>query len=259
MFLLFVLLLGGLGLLTADLSAGQQQILGRITEAGNPTNILAGVTVSLLDAHGQKAPETLSTGADGTFTFTPTSGFYRITVTKAGFFDNGTEVLRFDNTVTLRKDIEMAKMPDATLMLTVHVEDSFAVDLVNATVEVTNTTASQSLGTNVTDASGDTVFFVWAGTFEIKVQKQGFETEITVVALAMDTVVPVTLGAAVPLVGNAQEPGGPFISQGLVAFLYNVDGGTPAAKRLLTASVTGSLYTFSAFPGDFILIVDADG
>ncbi|MFQ5919356.1 MAG: PKD domain-containing protein [Thermoplasmata archaeon] len=259
MFLLFVLLLGGLGLLTADLSAGQQQILGRITETGNPTNILAGVTVSLLDAHGQKAPEILATGADGTYTFTPTSGFYRITVETPGFFDNETEVFRFDNTATLRKDIEMVKMPDATLMLTVHVEDAFAADVPNATVRVTNTTAVQSLGTNLTDAGGDTIFFVWAGTFEVKVEKTGFETEITVVAVAMDTVVPVILGAAISLVGNAQEPGGPFITQGLVAFLYNVDMGTPAAKRLLVGDVTGSLYTFSGYPGDFILIVDADG
>ncbi|MEE8231805.1 MAG: carboxypeptidase-like regulatory domain-containing protein, partial [Thermoplasmata archaeon] len=259
MFLLFVLLLGGLGLLTADLSAGQQQILGRITEAGNPTNRLAGVSVALLDAHGQKATETLATGLDGTYTFTPTSGFYKITVKTPGFFDNETEVFRFDNTATLRKDIEMVKMPDAVLMLTVHVEDAFTADLEDATVEVTNTTAAQSLGTNLTNASGDSIFFVWAGTFEIKVEKQGFETEIMVVALSMDTVVPVILGAAVSLVGNAQEPGGPFISQGLVAFLYNLDMGTPPAKRLLIANVTGSLYTFSGYPGDFILIVDADG
>lgn len=259
MFLLFVLLLGGIGLLTADLSAGQQQILGRITEAGNPTNRLAGVSVALLDAHGQKATETLATGLDGTYTFTPTSGFYKITVKTPGFFDNETEVFRFDNTATLRKDIEMVKMPDAVLMLTVHVEDAFAADLEDATVKVTNTTAAQSLGTNLTNASGDSIFFVWAGTFEIKVEKQGFETEILVVALSMDTVVPVILGAAVSLVGNAQEPGGPFISQGLVAFLYNLDMGTPPAKRLLIANVTGSLYTFSGYPGDFILIVDADG
>lgn len=253
MFLLFVLLLGGLGLLTADQSAGQQQILGRITEAGNPTNRLEGVAVALLDAHGQKGDQTLATGPDGTYTFTPASGFYRITVMTPAFFDNETEVFRFDNTATLRKDIEMVKMPDATLMLTV------AVGLANATVEVTNTTVSQSLRTELTNASGDAVFFVWAGTFEIKVEKAGFETNITAVALSMDTVVPITLDAAVSLVGNAQEPDGPFVSQGLAAFLYNLNTSTPQAKRLLVADVTGSLYTFSAYPGDFILIVDADG
>ncbi len=258
MFLLFVLLLGGLGLLTADPSAGQQQILGRITEAGT-TNRLEGVAVALLDAHGQKGDQALATGPDGTYTFTPTSGFYGITVKTSGFFDNETEVFRFDNTATLRKDIEMVKMPAATLMLTVHVEDTIGANLANATVEVTNTTAPQSLGTELTNASGDAGFSVWAGTFEIKVEKAGFETNITAVALSMDAVVPITLDAAVSLVGNAQEPGGPFVTQGLVAFLYNIDMGTPQAKRLLVANVTGSLYTFSAFPGDFILIVDADG
>ncbi len=251
MFLLFVLLLGGLGLLTADLSAGQPYVVtGKITEAGSATR-LPGVAVALLDAHGQKGTVTLPTDPDGTYTFTPTSGFYKISVKTPGYFDNETEIFRFDNNATLRKDIEMVKMEDATITLTVHVEDGGG-GIANATVEVSNITATgtQSLGTNITNSTGDTIFFVWVGMVEITVEKAGFETNVTVEAISMDpTVVPVDLDPAVTLVGNAQEPDGPFVSQGLVAFLYNLNTSTPQAKRLLVADVTGSLYTFSAIPG----------
>ncbi|MFQ5552794.1 MAG: PKD domain-containing protein, partial [Thermoplasmata archaeon] len=261
MFLLFVLLLGGLGLLTADLSAGQPFVVtGIITEASSATR-LPGVAVSLLDAQGQKDPVTLPSGPDGTYTFTPTSGFYKIAVKTSGYFDNETEIFRFDNDANLRIDIEMVKMPDATLMLTVHVEDEMGASIAGATVEVSNFTATgtQSLGTNTTNATGDTIFSVWAGAFEIKAEREGFDTNVTVASVSMDSTFPVVLGAAVSLVGNAQEPGGSFVSTGLVAFLYNVDPSTPQAKRLLVGNVTGSLYSFSAYPGDFIRIVDADG
>ncbi|MFQ5986617.1 MAG: PKD domain-containing protein [Thermoplasmata archaeon] len=261
MLLLFVLLLGGLGLLTADLSAGQPFVVtGIITDAANATR-LPGVAVSLLDAHGQKDPVTIPSALDGTYTFTPTSGFYRITVETPGYFDNETEIFRFDNNADLRIDIEMGAMPPASIMLTVHVGDG-PMNITGADVEVSNITASgtQSLGKKTTNATGNTTFFVWAGMFEIKVDKTGFETSVTVESISIDpAVVSVDLDPALTVFGNAQVRDGPFVSQGLVAFLYDLNTSAPQAKRLLVANVTGSLYTFSAYPGDFIRIVDADG
>ncbi len=261
MFLLFVLLLGGLGLLTADLSAGQpQKVEGVITEAGNPTQLLDGVTVTLQDAHGQKAPLIFPTGGDGKYTFTPTPGFYRVSVATAGYFDNQTEVFRFDNTENLIENLEMVAMPSATLTLTVHVEASAGGALAGADVEVFNATRGQSSGAGVTDATGDVDFMLWAGTFDVRVEDAGFETEIVEdFSLTADDTLPVSLNGGVRLVGLAQEPDLSFIDAGLVAFLYNTDGGTQAAKRLIPANITGSSYTFFAYPGRFTLIVDADG
>ncbi|MFQ6012076.1 MAG: PKD domain-containing protein [Thermoplasmata archaeon] len=261
MFLLFVLLLGGLGLLTADFSAGQpQKVEGVITEAGNPTNLLAGVTVTLQDAHGQKAPLIFSTGGDGRYTFTPTPGFYRVSVATAGYFENETEVFRFDNTENLIRNLEMEPMPTADLTLTVHVEATTGGALAGAVVEVVNATRGQSLGTGATNTTGDANFTLWAGTFDVRVENTGFETEVIEdFSLTVNDTLPVILDPGVLLVGLAQAPDLSFIDAGLVAFLYNTDGGIPAAKRLIPANITGSSYTFFAYPGTFILIVDADG
>ncbi|MFQ5907512.1 MAG: PKD domain-containing protein [Thermoplasmata archaeon] len=259
--LLFVLLLGGLGLLTADLSAGQQrQVQGVVTEAGNPTELLESVAVTLFDAHGQKGSVGVVTGPDGFFSFTPTPGFYKIVVkTAGGFFDNETEVFRFDNTQNLVKNIEMAAMPPATLTLTVHVRDPATDPVQGAQVELFNVTPGQVLGTNITDAAGDANFTVWAGDFEVRVEADTFAKAVENVTVTMNSTRTVDLAAGVKLVGIAQEPDGTFVSAGLVAFLYNTDGGTPPARRLLVANVTGTSYTFFAYAGTFILIVDADG
>ncbi len=255
-----VLLIGGLGLLTADRSAGQQrQVQGIITEAGSPTNLVDGVTVTLRDAHGQKAQLVFITGADSAYAFTPTPGFYQVTVAKPGFFDNKTEVFRFDNTANVIKDLEMEKMPDPILTLTIHVEDTGGIAIGTATVELINVTQAQVLGTSLTDAAGDTIFAVWAGSFEVRVDKGGFARGISSFSLSTSTTITVVLDTGIELVGLAQEPDGTFIDRGLVASLYNTDAGMPFAKRLLEASVTGSSYTFFAYTGTFILIVDADG
>ncbi|MEE9174533.1 MAG: PKD domain-containing protein [Thermoplasmata archaeon] len=262
MFLLFVLLLGGLGLLTAGLSAGQHRtVQGLITDAINPNILLADVTVTLFDAHGQKAPQVFTTTPlnPGVYGFSPDAGFYFITVRRADYFDNETEVFRFDDTTNLVKDIEMEIMPLADLTLTVHV-DSMAGVLGNATVEVFNATRGQSLGSTDTNASGNATFTLWNGTFDIRVEKEGFETEVVEdFRLTATDTRNVSLDGGIQLVGIAREPDGTFITSGLVAFLFNIDEGTPAAKRLLLPNVTVSSYSFFAYPGNFTLIVDADG
>ncbi len=260
-FIVIVLLLGGLGLLSAGRSAAQsRKIQGVVTEQGNPTNLLVGVEVTLYDAHGQKAPVVAFTTGAGTYSFTPGPGFYYITVLKSGFFNNQTTVFRFDDTVNLVKDIEMEKMPfpGVPMTLSVHVEDSGGAAVPNATVELFNVTKMQVLSSKLSNSTGNTSFSVWAGSFEVRVEKETFEKSVTALEITGSQSITVTLATGIKLVGIAKEPDGTFIDEGLVAYLYNTDGGTPQAKRLLTATITGSSYTFYAYAGNFVLIVDAN-
>lgn len=260
MVVIVLLLLGGVGLLHADVASAQQKrVEGVVTEVGDPTNLLADVAVSLRDAHGQKDPLSTSTGVDGTYSFSPDPGFYVVTVSKDGFFDNETAVFRFDGTATLTKDIEMEAMPAPVSTLTVHVEEPDTDPVVNASVEVFDPGHDQIVDTGSTNASGNATFSVWDATFEVRVSKPGFNKSVASVVVSGDTVHSVTLFPGIRLVGIAKDPEGSFVTQGLTAFLYNLDVGTPDAKRLLPATVVGSSYTFFAYPGEFVLIVDADG
>ncbi len=254
-----VLLLGGLGLLSTKPSAAEsKKIQGLVTKEGEPITLLEGVTVTLFDAHGQKGPLVTLTGPDGRYVFTPSPGFYYITVSKEGFFNNETTTFRFDGTKNLNRDIEMEEMPSAPFTLVVHVENPSGAAIVNASVELFDLSHEQVLEVALTNASGNASFAVWADTFELRVEKPTFNKSVVTVVVSGNTVETVTLYPGIALVGLARDFEDDFIEEGLVAYLYNVDGVEPA-KRLLTASVTGSSYTFYAYPGNFILIVDADG
>ncbi len=258
LFSILILLIGGLGLLSAGLSAAQpKSIQGVITEKGDPTSFLIGVDVTLLDARGQKDPVVVFTVGGGTYTFTPESGFYYITASKAGFFDNSTTVFRFDNTMSLFKDIQMEGIPTAVHTLTVHVEDDTGSNLTGASVEIFSD--SQSISQNTTDGMGNATFTMalWTGAFEVRVEKTGYEMNVTTIDVTGDTVLEVTLNPGIKLVGWAREPDGSFVEGGLLAYLYNNDTPTEAAKRLIMANISGSSYTFYAYPGNFTLIVDA--
>lgn len=260
-FLLAMLLLGGLGLLATDLAMGShRQVRGVVTEEGNPANLLAGVTVTLHDAHGQKIPLVTVTGGDGRYAFSPSPGFYSVSVERSGFYANQTEVFRFDDTANVRKDIQMERLPDRNFTLTVNVKDDASAAVANAAVELFNTTMKQVVGANTTDANGTAGFGIWNGTFELRVERETFQKAVQgVVIEGADKTVNVTLLAGIELVGLAEDDDGAFVEEGLVAFLYNIDPGTDPARRLLNATVTGSSYRFFAYPGTFILIVDADG
>jgi chitodextrinase len=240
-------------------AAESKQILGVVTEEGDPTNLLEGVTVTLFDAHGQKDPLTTLTGPDGKYTFSPSSGFYYITVRKDGFFDNETSIFRFDDTANLVKSIEMRAMPPTTEELQIGVVDSDGDPIPNATVELFNVTEEQVLDVQLTNVTGNVTFSLWTGSFELRVEKETFAKEVRAVEVPPPEPVEVVLLPGIKLVGLAFAPDGSFLEEGLVAFLYNIDVGTDDAKRLIVANVSGSSYTFFTYSGDFILIVDADG
>ncbi len=144
-FVAFVLLLGGIGLLVANPAAAQpKKIQGVVTEEGEPTTLLNGATVTLFDAHGQKDPLVALTGSDGKYTFTPSPGFYYITVSTGGYFDERTTVFRFDGTANLLKDIQMEAMPAGVHSLTVHVQDNTGASLDDVLVEVYNVTPERT-------------------------------------------------------------------------------------------------------------------
>ncbi len=260
MLTIFVLLLGGLGLLAALPAAAQPKtVQGLVTKETEPFTLLNGVTVTLVDPHGQKAPLVTATGSDGKYVFSPSAGFYYVTVSKDGYFDNQTTTFRFDGTKNLIRDIEMEEMPAAVSDLIVHVEDAGGSPVVGASVEVFDPAHDQVLANATTNATGNATFSVWDDTFEVRVEKDGFNKSVSQVVVSGDTPTTVTLYPGIKLVGLARDTEGGFIEEGLVAYLYNLDGPTPEAKRLLTANVAGSSYTFYAYPGNFTVIVDANG
>ena len=82
---------------------------------------LGGVTVSLIDAQGVKDVATATTLADGSYSFTPTTGSYIVRFEIPDFFTYESPVTRFDDSVPVPINACLTKMPvrDVTLRVVV--------------------------------------------------------------------------------------------------------------------------------------------
>jgi len=82
---------------------------------------LGGVTVSLIDAQGSKDVATTTTLADGSYSFTPTTGSYIVRFEIPDYFTYESPVTRFDDSVPVPINACLTKMPvrDVTLQVVV--------------------------------------------------------------------------------------------------------------------------------------------
>ena len=151
--MLVLLLVSGLAVLPWNASAQGNQIVGLVYQCGSPATFIGGATVTLTDANGILAPQTVTTGGDGTFTFsTPTlkPGYYSLAVSKDGYFGNGTtSPLRFDDTTTESRDFCLVPTPTADK----------TVDLL--VVSATSVARTERITFSRTQVSGENVAATW--------------------------------------------------------------------------------------------------
>ena len=100
--MLLLLLVSGLAVLPGNTQAQGNQLVGLVYECFDQAKFIEGATVTLRDAHGVLSPVEVVTLADGTFTYSPSPGYYSLTVEKDGYFANETATqIRFDDTATV--------------------------------------------------------------------------------------------------------------------------------------------------------------
>ena len=101
----------------------------------------------------------------------------------------------------------------------------------------------------------------WTATFELRVRADGYQPNVSQMVINDDQIIRVLMDPGVKIFGWAYDS----VSQSVLsdvdvrAYMFCTDGGVPESKRLLEASIDFSKFTFYAYPGNFSLIVDADG
>ncbi|UCD92929.1 MAG: PKD domain-containing protein [Methanobacteriota archaeon] len=101
----------------------------------------------------------------------------------------------------------------------------------------------------------------WTATFELRVRADGYQPNVSQMSISDDQIIRVLMDPGVKIFGWAYDS----VSQSVIsdvdvrAYMFCVDGGVPESKRLLEATIEGSKFTFYAYPGNYNLIVDADG
>ena len=272
--MLLVLVLSAMALLPARAQA-PSQVTGLVSQCGTSTTFVGGATVTLRDADGVLPSLTTTTGSDGSYSFTPPTANYTLSVTAPGYYDGSiTTPFRFDGSATVTEDLCLTHQLPAgktSFGVTFHVQDgSTSAFIGGATVSVYNSTrqgAGQSalIATGVTNATagpnqGNVAMNLWYDlNFTVQVNATGFGLFIQTMPITAAGTITVPMSTQVTVVGHARNTQGQFVTAGLTATLYRLDVPSYNGSKVIQASVTGSLYTFYAPTGTYRMVVDANG
>ncbi len=272
--MLLALVLSAMALLPANAQAATNTVTGLVGVCGQPFPV-SGATVTLVDANGLLPSLTTTTASDGVFSFTPQPSQYTLTVTAPGYYSGGISTpFRFDGTTTVSENLCLTKFPPpgkTSFVTTFHVEEALSPStfIGGATVSVYNATrqaAGQSalIATAITNGTaganqGNASIGLWSDTFVVQVNATGFGIYIQKMTLSAAGTVTIPMTVQFTVVGHARNPQGQFLSAGLTATLYNLVVPKSNSSKLISAVVSGSLYTFYAPAGTYRMVVAANG
>jgi PKD repeat protein len=131
--------------------------------------------------------------------------------------------------------------------------------LEGAAVDVFYAPRTEVVASGIADASGRVSFSLWSATFELRTVRVDFMPSVASVDTSAVSSLRIKLAGGIVVTGHARNPQGQFVSAGLQGWLYNTDPGANAANRAIRADVTGSLYTFHAPAGTYVMVIDANG
>lgn len=264
---LLALVLSAMAFLPATARAQSNQVTGVVYQCGQATSVVVpGAQVVLNDADGILAPLTTTAGTDGVFAFTPQTSNYTISASKAGYYANSTSPpFRFDGSITKNVNVCLDLQPTATNFLTFHVQNLGGSPIGGATLSVYNVTRlttqyASLVFTNITNTTtGNSVAGLWSGKFEIRVTANGYAPFIEQMQISASGTIPLVLQTQVTVTGHALNAASQFVSAGLVGWLYNTSRPLYNGTKVIKAVVSGSLFTFNAPAGDYIMVVAANG
>ncbi len=267
--MLLALVLSAVALLPARAQTSNV-VTGLVSQCG-ATVYPAGALVTLTDANGALPPLTTTTGGDGSFTFTPPTANYTISVSKSGFYSNSTPEniatpFRFDGSQTVVVDVCLDGQPTPSIHPTFTVLNAAnGTPVGGATISIYNparlaTPWSALVLTNTTNVTtGKTIADLWPATFEVRVNANGFAPFIETMTLSALSAPTISLRTQIMVVGHARNTQGQFISSGLTGWLYNLNAPVYNGTKVIKAVVNLSLFKFYAPAGSYRMVVAANG
>lgn len=222
--------------------------------------------VNLTDMHtGAVIAATFSSSSASYVVANAPSGYYRVDVVHPDYYDEyDAAQIRFEGftNYTVNPPIQLTPFPFKAYQWNVTVRDSATNRLVSgATVgfydpdpedrEFVDAATTNALGVALVDIFPTSL----PGEVQLVVMKSMYETYVEDVVVSGSNVTTVYLTASKRVTGFVTDAGGP--ANGVVSYLINHDQSVSWVKRVLKS--TGSFMAFDAYPGNFTLVVDAQG
>ena len=134
--------------------------------------------------------------------------------------------------------------------------------LSGARVTLYETVRKQVIDGRNSNGQGWANFSVWTGNWEVWASKADYETTVKQFAVPSNQTVRVAMPSGIYVDGSISDRVIGFLTDDskfhAVAYLYNINPLTPPVRKVVKAIVTKGTFTFKAYPGQFLLIVDAD-
>ncbi|MBN1677085.1 MAG: PKD domain-containing protein [Candidatus Thermoplasmatota archaeon] len=239
-------------------TTGTANIYVPVLSDGSPVE---GATVNLIDVH---TGSVIAAGYDWERTsyvvLNAPAGHYRVDVTHDDYYDQlEWSVFRFNGTKNHTVNPVSLEAFDAKQwQWNVSVKRPDGFKAVGATVGFYDRILNEFVEKGITDqANGSVVLEMFTTpSIDLVVVFKGFQTYISTVAVNSDNSLTVTLAASSKVTSYLTDSSG-SPAPNVVAYLVNTDNSIPWVKRVLRS--TGSAMSFDAYPGSFVLVVDAYG
>jgi hypothetical protein len=128
----------------------------------------------------------------------------------------------------------------------------------DAVLTLYNVTKEHEVSTDTSDGSGAFTLDSWAGAFELQVRADEKQPKVISIQITGDQSMWVLLDGAITINGKVTDDISVSPVDNVRAYLLCKDS-VPESIKLLEATVSGPYYEFDAYPGNFVLYVDADG
>jgi PKD repeat protein len=241
---------------------GTNTIFVPVTSNGSPVS--TGVTVTLTNVHtGEVLPATYSQTMKLYTVDSAPSGYYRVDVVANDYYDSiGERQFKFTGlaSYTVSPQIALDSFPSKQWEWNVTVRDSTTnMKIVGAQVGFYDLSVREMVSKDTTDSLGVAIVDMFNSAdpdYALVVEADLYETYVEPTAVTADNVMTVYLTRSVRVTGFVTDSDGP--ASNVVAYMLSMDSSNAWVKRLLK-SEEGTFFTFDAYPGEFILCVDADG
>lgn len=241
---------------------GTNTIYVPVTSSGSPVS--TGVTVTLTNVHtGEVLPATYSSTMKLYIVNDAPSGYYRVDVVADEHYDSiGEREFKFTGltSYTVSPQVALDAFPAKQWEWNVTVRDSVTnMKIVGAEVAFYDLSLREIVSKDSTDSLGVAVVDMFNSAdpdFALVVTADLYETYVEATSVTADNVTTILMDRSVRVTGFVTDYDGP--ASNVVAYMLSTDPDQAWIKRLLK-SEEGTFFTFDAYPGEFILCVDADG
>jgi hypothetical protein len=239
-------------------SASTANIYVPVTSDGSP---VTDAMVDLTDVHtGSVIAAEYSWDRSAYVVSNAPAGYFRVDVTHDDYYDAlDWSKFRFDGTTNHTvSPVTLGAFPYKEWEWNVSVKTPGGQKIVGATVGFYDSVNEEFVEKGVTNqAGGWVVLNMWTEpSIELVVIARGFETYINTVAVSGNSNQIVTMTVSQKITSFVTDSSGSPASN-VVAYLVNTDDSIPLVKRVLKS--TSSAMSFDAYPGNFILVLDAYG